>query len=179
MSRIGKKPIAIEKGVTVKLDAGVIKVQGPKGQLEQKVPPQVLVEVVGGEVLVKPVPQFALGARLPGPRAQPDPQYGGGVMRGYERKLEVRGVGYRAEVKGNVVGLQVGFSHQALYTLPKGIQAEVDKTNVITLTGIRKIAIGRAASELRAMRVPEVYKGKGVRYLGEDVRSKVGKAGIK
>jgi large subunit ribosomal protein L6 len=177
MSRIGKLPIPIAKGITINLTGRHIIVQGPKGKLERDLHPAMAIDVQPQVVLVK--------APLGGDR-QLRSLYGltrtlianmvKGVAQGFEKHLEIQGVGYRAQVQGSKLTLFIGFSHSVDYTAPTGITLEVPKPTQIVVKGIDKERVGAVAAELRFLRPPEPYKGKGIRYEGEYVRIKVGKA---
>ncbi len=180
MSRIGKRPVVITKGVTVKIDSGTLNVKGPKGELDFNVSPQrykgVNVEIKGEEVLVTRREDTRLGRTEQGLVRALIQNMVTGVSEGYTRVLEIQGVGYRAEMQGKGIKLNLGFSHHIDFVLPAGITAEVDKKNNITLTGFDKQMVGETAARIRRLRPPEPYKGKGIRYRGEEVRRKVGKA---
>jgi large subunit ribosomal protein L6 len=176
MSRLGKNPIAIPTGVTVKVADGVVTVKGPKTELKFTPHPNAIVEVVGSEVKVsvaKPDDKFdrslwGLTHKLVINMIQ-------GVTAGFSKQLEVIGVGFKVAVAGSKVNLDIGFSHPVTFELPKGVEGKADK-NILTLTGADKQAVGQAAAAIRKLRKPEPYKGKGIRYVGEAVRQKAGKA---
>lgn len=176
MSRIGKKPVSVPKGVTVELKDDVIRVKGPKGELSKPRHPAIKVEIADGEVV------FTRGDDAPATRSAHGLMRAltanmvTGVSAGFERKLEINGVGYRAEVKGKQLVMQLGYSHPIEYDLPKGVDAKIDK-NLVILTGIDKELLGHTAAKVRSFRPPEPYKGKGVKYLEEVIVRKVGKAG--
>ncbi len=176
MSRIGRKPVAIPKGVAVTLGNGQILVKGPKGELHRPVPAGITVKVEGGAV------SFSRGDDLPATRAKHGLARALvnnmviGVTQGFSRELEINGVGYKAELKGNVVNLALGYSHPIDYTLPKGVACKIEK-NKILLSGIDKESVGMAASKLRSFRVPDPYKQKGIKYTEEVIKKKVGKTG--
>jgi large subunit ribosomal protein L6 len=176
MSRIGKKPITVPKGVTVSLKGAEIAVKGPKGELKRAVAPLVKVAVAGTEVTVtRDKNDTATRAQHGLMRALVQNMIVG-VTTGFERKLEINGVGYKAEIAGEKVTLSLGYSHPIVFALPKGVTAKVDK-NVLALSGIDKELVGLTAAKVRAFRPPEPYKGKGVKYLEENIRRKVGKTG--
>ncbi len=177
MSRVGKKPIPVPKGVTVTVGDGAVEVKGPKGALRQPVPPGVT---------------FALkGAGLVAETVRPDPALGKfhglarslmanaivGVTEGFKKELDIVGVGYRAEVKGKQVVFSLGYSHPIVLDVPPGIDIAVDKQTHITVTGIDRQLVGQIASNIRRLRKPDPYKQKGVRYTGEVLKKKVGKTG--
>ena len=175
MSRIGKKPVSIPKGVTVSVAGGKISVKGPKGALEITRNKLIDVSVEGDTVLCKrsgdtPEERAAHGLMraLVGNLVH-------GVTAGFERKLEINGVGYRAEVKGKTLELLLGYSHPIQFPLPTGVTATVEK-NVLTLAGIDKQLLGLTAAKVRSFRPPEPYKGKGIKYVEETILRKVGKA---
>jgi large subunit ribosomal protein L6 len=179
MSRIGKKPVPIPSGVTVTLDGNTVIVKGPKGELRQTFRPEMTVEVKDGHVLVtRPVDSKPVRA-LHGLTRALIANMVSGVTTGYRRALEIVGVGYKAEKKGDALVLSVGYSHPVRYPEPKGIKLSTTIPTVIVVEGIDKQKVGQVAAELRAVRPPEPYKGKGIRYQGEQVRRKAGKAGAK
>jgi large subunit ribosomal protein L6 len=175
MSRIGKKAVAVPAGVTVTLDGQTVTVKGPKGQLSWTVAEEIEVKQEGGEL--------TLAKRTEGQRAQA--MWGlsrtlvanmvTGVTTGFERSLELVGVGYRAAMKGNALSMQLGFSHEVDVPPPSGISFAVPKQTEIKISGIDKQQVGEIAAQIRRLRPPEPYKGKGVRYAGEQVRRKEGK----
>lgn len=177
MSRIGRQPIIIADGVTLEVTGVMVKASGPKGTLELKLPPGIKMSVEDKDV------KFTLNRD---PRAQAS--FGlartlvanmiKGVSENFEKQLEIQGVGYRAAVAGTTVNLQLGYSHPIEFALPDGVEAKVEK-NIITLSGADKYAVGQAAADIRDLRKPEPYKGKGIRYVGEHVRRKAGKAAVK
>jgi len=175
MSRVGKKPIELPKGVTVTLGDAAIEVKGPKGTISTAQNQHVEVTQEGGQLVFTPRSQSKPARSAHGLMRALCANMVHGVSQGWERKLEVNGVGYRAEVKGEVLTMQLGYSHPIEYKLPEGISAKVEK-NIITLSGIDKQQLGQTASEVRAFRPPEPYKGKGVKYLEEHIVRKVGKA---
>ena len=177
MSRIGKKSIAIPAGVKAGVNGDVIKVEGPKGSLMQPLPKELKVEISNNEINVmrntedqKTVMIHGLGRSMIANMIK-------GVTEGFHKNLEIIGVGYRAEVQGNILNLSLGYSHPVRYTLPKGITATVDKQTNIALKGIDKQLLGQAAADIRTFRLPDPYKGKGIKYAGEIIRRKAGKAG--
>jgi len=180
MSRIGKQPIQLPAGVKVDLRGSEIEVAGSKGALKRELPAGVMVEVTGGNIVVSPEATSGKKARaLHGLTRTLINNMVVGVTTGYNKVLEISGVGYRADVRGNTLHLSLGYSHPIEYKLPKGIEAEVDKQNRITLRGIDKELLGMTAANIRDFRRCEPYKGKGIRYAEEVVRRKVGKAGVK
>ncbi len=176
MSRIGKKPIAIPGGVQVTLKDTLVAVKGPKGELKKAVPEGVSVKVEKTAVNVaREGDEPAIRARHGLVRALINNMIEG-VTKGFERKLEINGVGYKAEVAGDKLNLSLGFSHPIAYPLPKGISAKVEK-NLLTLAGIDRELLGQTAAKVRSFRPPEPYKGKGVKYVEETIKRKVGKTG--
>ncbi|MDP2278182.1 MAG: 50S ribosomal protein L6 [Nitrospirota bacterium] len=180
MSRIGKKPIDIPKGVDIKIDDATVKVKGPKGETISKCPTGIKVSVNEGKILVERSSEEKTARALHGLTRSLIANMVSGVSSGYQRVLEITGTGYRAQVQGNKLLLALGYSHPVEFILPPGIKAAVDqKQTQITLTGIDKQQMGQIAADLRALRPPDIYKGKGVRYAGQRLKLKVGKAGKK
>jgi len=178
MSRVGKLPVPITKGVTVELKSNHITVKGPKGTLVRALHPEMQVEVTADQVVVKaPQSRDRFFRGLYGLTRTLIYNMVKGVSEGFEKSLEVRGVGYRVQVANNKLNLFVGYSHSVEYTAPEGITLEAPKPTQIVVKGIDKELVGAVAAELRFVRKPEPYKGKGIRYEGEQVRTKVGKAG--
>jgi len=179
MSRIGKKPIAIPKGVTVKIEGNTVAVQGPKGKLETQVPAGIKVEQQDGHLVA--TRQNDSQAALHGLARALVNNAVEGVTKGWTRDLEIVGIGYRAELKGKgVVVFNLGYSHPIEYPLPSGIEVTVDpKQTKLTVTGIDRQKVGQVAAEMRGLRPPDPYKNKGVRYAGERLKKKVGKTGAK
>ena len=178
MSRIGKKPIPIPKGVEVKITDGSVTVKGPKGSISRSTHAKVGIEVGEGNVLLSVADGSRESRSLHGLYGALISNMVSGVSKEFEKVLEIVGVGYRAEVKDQSVVLNLGFSHPINFNLPEGISAAVDK-NKITLLGIDKELLGRTAAKIRGLRPPEPYKGKGLRYTDEHVRKKAGKTGAK
>ena len=181
-SRLGKMPIAIPKGVTVKLSATGAEVKGPKGSMKLDFPESVTVTEDNGALVVKSSAKGNDAPRLQGLGRALLNNTVKGCAEGYARSLELHGVGYRAELKGTVLNLALGLSHPVNYQLPKGVSCEIPKDSkgtIIHLTSSDKAMIGQAAAVIRSFRPPEPYGGKGVRYKGEQVRRKAGKAGKK
>ena len=180
MSRIGKMPVAIPKGVEVKADGGKVRVKGPKGELTSAIPAGLTVSVADNQV------KIARGSDEPQARAI----HGllrslvannvEGVTKGFTRELEISGVGYKAEVKGKSVVFSLGYSHPVDFPIPEGIAVAIDaKAGKITVTGADKQRVGQTAAEIRGLRVPDPYKAKGIKYADEVIKRKVGKAGGK
>ena len=179
MSRIGKKPIAIPKGVTVKIEGNTVMVQGPKGKLDTPLPSGITMEQKDGNlVAIRPDEAHAAVHGLARALVNNAVE---GVTKGWTRDLEIVGIGYRAELKGKgMVVFSLGYSHPIEYPLPTGIDAVVDaKQTKVSLTGIDRQQVGQVAAEMRSLRPPDPYKNKGVRYAGERLKKKVGKTGAK
>ena len=179
MSRIGKQPIAIPKGVQVTVTDDRVDVQGPKGQLGLTVHGLCSVRVSDGSVVVSRSGDHRTAKALHGLTRALVANMVRGVTEGFEKRLEIVGIGYRVQLAGRNLTFSLGYSHPIVFPLPEGVLAEVDKQTLITLRGVDKHLVGQAAAQIRALRRPDPYKGKGVRYAGEVVRKKVGKAGAK
>jgi large subunit ribosomal protein L6 len=178
MSRVGRKPIEIPSGVQVTISGRNVKVKGEKGQLEWDFPEPITVKQEENELLVeRPNDLYRVRALHGTTRAIIDNMVVG-VSKGFERKLEINGVGYRAAVQGNTLNLELGYSHPINYELPQGITAKVEKNVNITLEGIDRQLLGEVAAKVRSFRPPEPYKGKGVKYAEEHIRRKVGKKNV-
>ena len=176
MSRIGKKPITIPKGVTVKVLDGAVEVQGPKGKLTQRHPGGINFEMSDGHLVAKRGESPEL-AKFHGLARSLIANAVSGVTDGFKKELDIVGVGYRAEVKGKQVVFALGYSHPINFDIPGGIEIAVDKQTHITVTGIDRQLVGQVAANIRRMRKPDPYKQKGVRYTGEVLKKKVGKTG--
>ena len=176
MSRIGKKPIEVPDGVKIRWDGSLIIVEGPKGTLSREIPEGIEVVSEGNEVLVNARADNREGSSLHGLIRTLISNMITGVSKGFEKSLEIVGVGYRGTVEGNILKLLIGYSNPAEYEIPKGITIKVDKQVNMVVSGIDKELVGRTASEIRSLKKPEPYKGKGIRYAGEYVRKKVGKS---
>ncbi|MCK4453999.1 50S ribosomal protein L6 [Candidatus Parcubacteria bacterium] len=187
MSRIGKKPIEIPDGVEVKIDGQKVIVKGPKGELSKEIRPEIRVEMKNKKLLIFPkkeIQENSVVKKDLGETKQIKAFWGltrsflanmtKGVTQGYEKKLEIQGLGYKASLEGNDLILNIGFSHPKKIETPEGIKLSVEK-NIITISGLDKELVGRVAAEIRKVRPPEPYKGKGIRYVDEVVRKKVGK----
>jgi large subunit ribosomal protein L6 len=180
LSRIGKRPVELPKGVTASIAQNKIEIKGPKGQLSRVLPPNVDVKVDAGKVTVNPKIGGRDGARFQGLTRALIQSMATGAGTGYTRTLQLVGTGYRAEVKGPTLNLLLGFSHPVAFTIPAGIKVEIpadSKGTLLVLTGADKEKMGQTAAKIRGFRPPEPYGGKGVRYQGEKVREKAGKAG--
>lgn len=180
MSRIGKKPVDIPAGVEVKLQESLIKVKGPKGELSWDFPPETRVSVTENRVVVERVNDAKRSRALHGLTRKLIANMVTGVTAGYQRVLDIVGVGYRAQVQGSKIVISLGYSHPVEFYLPDGISATVDqKQTQITLSGTDNQRLGQAAADLRSLRKPDSYKGKGIRYSGQRLKLKVGKTGKK
>jgi large subunit ribosomal protein L6 len=179
MSRIGKKPVAVPKGVTVTLSDHTVAVKGPKGELTRTLHRDMQLAVAGDQVTVSRPSDDNRHKALHGLTRTLIQNMVDGVSRGYMKTLEIQGVGYKAESKPYGVNLIVGYSHPVKYEAPKGIKISVENNTVVRIEGPDKELVGQVAAELRNVRPPEPYKGKGVRYQGEQVRRKAGKTGAK
>jgi large subunit ribosomal protein L6 len=175
MSRIGKKPIEVPAGVIVSVDPGRVTVSGPKGELRQQVPQRMQIAQEDGQVTVTRPTERGEDRALHGLTRTLIANMVEGVTNGYEKRLEIQGVGYRAALSGSNLELQVGYSHTVRITPREGISFEVPVPTQIVVRGIDKQVVGQTAAEIRKVRPPEPYKGKGIRYQGEHVRRKVGK----
>jgi len=175
MSRIGKQPIEIPDGVNVAVDPGRVTVNGPLGELTQNVPQRMLIEKEDGKLLVKRPTERGDDRALHGLTRSLVANMVEGVTNGFEKRLEIQGVGYRASLRGTALELNVGYSHPVVIDAPAGITFEVPAQNEVIVKGIDKQQVGEIAAEVRDVRPPEPYKGKGIRYQGEYVRRKVGK----
>jgi large subunit ribosomal protein L6 len=173
MSRIGKKPIVIPSGVTIQVSGPDVTVTGPKGVLTQRIVPG----VNGNELLVVSENQSRKARSFQGLTRSLLANMVQGVSEGIKKVLEISGLGYKAELDGNILVLNVGYSHAIRFDLPEGITASIEKNTVVTISGIDKQKVGQVAANIRSVRQPEPYKGKGIRYAGEKIRRKAGKAG--
>jgi large subunit ribosomal protein L6 len=175
MSRIGKQPVDLPKGVDARLEEGLLTVKGPKGTLELQVNPEMVVSIEDGVLKVERPSDAANHRALHGLTRSLVANMVHGVTQGFERALEIVGVGYRAEKKGKGITLHLGFSHTIEYPAPDGIELEVPQPTQVVVKGSDKQLVGQVAAEIRGFRPPEPYKGKGVRYAGEQIRRKAGK----
>jgi large subunit ribosomal protein L6 len=179
MSRIGKKPIALPKGVTVKIAADAVEVQGPKGKLLQRIPPGIVFAQEDGGVVARLEREENALRKFHGLARSLVANAVTGVTEGFKKELDIVGVGYRAELKGKQVVFALGYSHPVVFDIPTGIDIAVDKQTHITVTGVDRQLVGQVAANIRRMRKPDPYKQKGVRYTGEVLKKKVGKTGAK
>ncbi len=175
MSRVGKLPVALPQGVTAEFNGKTMTVKGKKGQLQLPITSAVNVTVENNEILVKPANDSKESRAMWGTTRANVRNMVMGVTEGFTRVLEVKGVGFRLAVAGKYLSLSLGFSHEVRYAIPEGIEMSVDKATILTITGIDKQLVGQVASEIRELRKPEPYKGKGVRYQNEYVPMKEGK----
>jgi len=177
MSRIGKKPIPIPKGVTVKVTDQAVEVQGPKGKLSQACPPGIRYEMQDGQLLARTLRDDKELGKFHGLGRSLAANAVHGVTQGFKRELDIVGIGYRAEVKGRQVVFALGYSHPIAFDIPPGIDIAVEKQTHVTVTGIDRQLVGQVAADIRRLRKPDPYKQKGVRYTGEVLKKKVGKTG--
>ncbi|HDR16294.1 MAG TPA: 50S ribosomal protein L6 [Desulfobacteraceae bacterium] len=176
MSRVGKKPITIPDGVDVFLEGDSVTAKGPKGELRRRIHPSIKVNIDGRTITLTPSDESKESISLHGLSRMLVDNMVTGVSSGFQKVLEIVGVGYRAEMKGRTAVLNLGYSHPVEYPLPEGIEATVDRGKM-TVSGIDKELLGLTCAKIRGLRPPEPYKGKGIRYAGEMVRRKAGKAG--
>jgi large subunit ribosomal protein L6 len=179
MSRIGKKVIAVPKGVKINVQQGAVEVQGPKGKLLQPLPPGIGFELKGDELQATTLREDPELGKFHGLARSLVANAVKGVTEGFRKDLDIVGVGYRAEVKGKQVVFALGYSHPVVFDIPTGIDIAVDKQTHVTVTGIDRQLVGQVAADIRAMRKPDPYKQKGVRYTGEVLKKKAGKTGAK
>ncbi len=177
MSRIGKRPIPVPPGVTVEIADGLVRVRGPKGELELKVHPKMIVQQVDGTVQVQRPSEERFFKQLHGLYRTLIANMIQGVTEGFRKDLEIHGVGYRAALEGKTLVLNVGYSHPVRVEPPPGITFVVESPTRIGVLGIDKQLVGEVAAQIRRVRPPEPYQGKGIRYVGEVIRRKAGKAG--
>jgi len=177
MSRIGKKPIPIPKGVTVKVAADAVEVQGPKGKLRQPLPPGIVFAQEDGNLVARLERDDNQLRKFHGLARSLVANAVSGVTDGFKKELDIVGIGYRAEVKGKQVVFALGYSHPIVFDIPNGIDIAIDKQTHITVTGADRQVVGQVAANIRRMRKPDPYKQKGVRYTGEQLKKKVGKTG--
>ena len=179
MSRIGKKPIDIPQGVEVKIDGQTVTAKGPQGEETVEVRPEIAVKIEDNRIVLSKVSDSRETDALYGLFRTLVANAVHGVKEGFEKKLEIQGVGYRAQMQGTTLNMQLGYSHPVDIVPPKGITITVEANTKITVKGSNKQTVGDIAAEIRSKRPPEVYKGKGIRYEGEYIRRKAGKAGKK
>jgi large subunit ribosomal protein L6 len=179
MSRIGRKPVVVPKGVSVALNGQRLSVKGPRGELSRTLHPEMQVAVAGEQVTVSRPSEEPRHKALHGLTRTLIQNMVDGVAKGFTRTLEIQGVGYKAEARPTGLQLALGFSHPVHYPAPAGIKFTVDNNTIVKIEGADKELVGQVAAEIRSLRKPEPYKGKGVRYQGEAVRRKAGKTGAK
>lgn len=176
MSRIGKRPVDVAKGVKIEKKDGTLRVSGPKGELSASIPSSITVEVKEDQIILKRSSELKAQKALHGTWRALINNMVKGVSEGFHKKLEIVGVGYKAELKGKKLQLVLGYSHPILFAPPAGIKLEVPQPTSMIISGIDKQLVGQVAAKLRSFRPPEPYKGKGVKYEGEYIRRKAGKA---
>ncbi len=179
MSRIGKKPIPLPKGVTVKIGTDAVEVQGPKGKMRQAIPPGIVFAQQDSNVVATLARDDQQLRKFHGLARSLVANAVTGVTDGFKRELDIVGVGYRAELKGKQVVFALGYSHPVVFDIPNGIDIAIDKQTHVTVTGVDRQLVGQVAANIRRMRRPDPYKQKGVRYTGEVLKKKVGKTGAK
>ena len=179
MSRIGRKPVVVPKGVTLQVEGNTVAVKGPRGELRRLLHPDMEIAVKDNQFTVARPSDEKRHKALHGLTRTLVQNMVEGVSKGFSKSLEIQGVGYKAEAKPYGINLIVGFSHPVKYEAPKGIKISVENNTIVKIEGADKEIVGQVAAELRAVRPPEPYKGKGVRYQGEQVRRKAGKTGAK
>ncbi|MFA5467671.1 MAG: 50S ribosomal protein L6 [Sphaerochaetaceae bacterium] len=177
MSRIGKLPIVLPEGVSVKAKDGVVSVEGPKGKLVQDYRCEVEIKVTKDQVVVNRTVESKAGRSYHGLYRQLVSNMVEGVSKGFSKKLQVNGVGYRVEVQGDLLVLNLGYSNPIEYLIPKDVKIECENPNTILISGISKERVGHLSAEIRSLRPPEPYKGKGIKYEDEVIKRKVGKSG--
>lgn len=177
MSRIGKRTISVPSGVKITQDGSMLKVNGPQGTLEMALRPEISIDVKDSQIHVLRKDESRTARSLHGLSRTLISNMIKGVSEGFQKKLEIVGVGYKADVQGSVVNLALGYSHPVRYELPAGVTAAVEKQTSITIKGPDKQIVGQVAADIRSMREPEPYKGKGIKYSDEVIRRKAGKAG--
>ncbi len=175
MSRVGKKAIPVPEGIEFKREGNRVTVKGPKGELSREIHPEIETRLENGHIVVNRPSDNKMYRSLHGLYRTLIANMVDGVSKGFEKKLEIRGVGYRAEMRGNRLTLHLGYSHPIVFIPPEGIQITCESPTNITVSGIDKELVGQVAAKIRAFRKPEPYKGKGIRYVGEYVREKAGK----
>jgi len=176
MSRIGKKPIAVPEGVEVKISSDLVEVTGPLGRLTQNLYPKIKVTKKDGQIFVERLSNNKYYRSLHGLARSLINNLIIGVTKGFRKELIITGMGYRAKLEGRVLNLQLGYSHPVKFPLPEGIEIKVEKQTQIMVSGIDKQLVGEVAAKIRKFRPPEPYKGKGIRYIDEHIKRKVGKA---
>ena len=178
MSRVGKAPIELPKEAKTKFEAGTVTVEGPKGKLSHKIPKGISIDIADNKIQLTRATDDRRDRAMHGLTRTLLANMVEGVTLGFKKQLEIVGVGYRAEKSGKSLSFSLGYSSPVVFDVPEGIQLQVDK-QIVAVTGIDKCLVGQTASKIRSLRKPDPYKGKGIRYLGEIVRTKVGKTGAK
>jgi large subunit ribosomal protein L6 len=178
MSRVGKRPVDVPSGVKVNINGQAVEVTGPKGTLKRNFHPEISLQVSDGKVLVERKHENKFNRSLHGLTRMLIANMITGVTQGYEKRLVVQGVGYRVQLQGKKLTMQLGFSHPAVYEGPQGAELKLDKQNTIVVSGIDKELVGEVAAQIRRIKPPEPYKGRGIRYEAEHVRRKVGKKAV-
>lgn len=175
MSRVGKLPVAIPSGVTVTVADGQVAVKGGKGEMKARISPEIAIEINEGKAWVKPVNKTTRARTMWGTARAELNNMVEGVSKGFTKRLEIQGVGFRAAADKNFLTMSLGFSHEIKYAIPAGIEIKCEKPTLVAISGYDKKLVGQVASEIRSLRKPEPYKGKGVRYADEHIRMKEGK----
>jgi len=178
MSRIGKQPVAIPAGVTVQIDGRDVRVKGPKGEVATRIPAEITARIDDGHVMVERAGDGTRDKSMHGLARSLVANMVAGVTEGFTKRLEIIGVGYRAEASGQTVRLNLGYSHPIQYPVPEGIEVKTPSPTLIEVSGADRQVVGQVAAELRGLRPTEPYKGKGIKYEGEHVRRKAGKTGV-
>jgi large subunit ribosomal protein L6 len=178
MSRVGKMPIVVPQGVRINLQGAVLQVQGPKGTMQHAIPEGLKIDIADSSITVTRLSEQNNIRALHGLTRSLVANMVSGVTQGFKKELEIVGVGYRADMSNNMLNLTLGYSHPINFPLPEGIKGKVEK-QVITIEGIDKGLVGQIAAKIKSLRKPDIYKGKGIRYLGEVIKTKVGKSGAK
>ena len=179
MSRIGKKVIAVPKGVKIDVKPGAVEVQGPKGKMSQSLPPGIGFELNGDQLSARTLREDPELGKFHGLARSLVANAVKGVTDGFKKELDIVGVGYRAELKGQQIIFALGYSHPVVFDVPQGITIAIDKQTHITVTGVDRQQVGQVAANIRRLRKPDPYKQKGVRYTGEQLKKKAGKTGAK
>jgi len=177
MSRIGRRPIQLPEGTRVEIKDGEVFVSGPKGSLKRQILPGIEVRTENNMILVRRKDDEKMTRAFHGLMRTLIANMVEGVNRGFEKKLEIVGLGYRVERKGKDLVFYLGYSHPVHFSLPEGVRAEVEKQNIVTISGMDKELVGTVAAKIRRLREPDVYKNKGIKYVGEVLRKKAGKSG--
>ena len=179
MSRIGKKPIALPQGVTVKIGQDALDIQGPKGKLTQRIPPGISFGMIDGQLKASLMREDPELGKFHGLARSLVANGVLGVTEGFKRELDIVGVGYRAEIRGKQVVFALGYSHPVVFDIPQGIDIAIEKQTHVTVTGVDRQLVGQVAANIRRLRKPDPYKQKGVRFTGEVLKKKTGKTGAK